>query len=241
MTRALAVTAVALVLWTVVVIAGGTTTLDDWAVNHVMPGVRFGSGSGLVTLTGLWRPFPLDAVWWDKILVACLYPASFLVSLLAVVTASAVVARRGRPLAAALWVGAWIGANALELVGKVALERPGITWIDAGRPTQMSSFDHSYPSGHSARGIVLAALVAYLYPRTGPVAAAWVVLMTAALVVAGDHTVSDVVGGALVGSLLVLAVHAISRMHQVDCRPTARARWRRSPPAVDAAGSDPRS
>jgi len=216
MTRALAVTTTVLVIFTVVVLTGGTTGIDDWALNHVMPGVRYGSGSGIVTIVGLWRPFPLDALWWGKVLDAYLYPASFFISMLIVLIACAVMARRGRRVAAVLWLGAWLGANALELFGKVALERPGVTWIDAGRPSHLSSFDNSYPSGHVARGLVVAAVVSYVYPRLGLVVAAWVVLVPAALVVAGDHTVSDVVGGALVGLLLVLGVQVIIRGIQLQ-------------------------
>lgn len=119
-------TTVALVLFTVVVLAGGTTGVDNWGLAHVMPGARYGSGSGIVTIVGLLRPFPVDALWWSKVLDAYLYPASFFVSILIIVVACAVIARRGQPVAAALWLAAWLGANALELLGKVAPRRATI-------------------------------------------------------------------------------------------------------------------
>src|SRR5207248_10559470 len=96
-----------------------------------------------------------------------------------------------------------------ELVGKAGLERPAVHWSNGIRPVHVVAFDHSYPSGHSARAVVLAALVAYTFPRLRRAAAAWVVLVPAGLVVAGDHTVSDVVGGTLLGLLLVLALRAM--------------------------------
>jgi membrane-associated phospholipid phosphatase len=112
---------------------------------------------------------------------------------------------------AIVWLGAWLGANVAELVGKLGLERPDVHWSNGPRPVHVLPFDHSYPSGHSARAVVLAALVAYAYPRARYAAAAWVVLVPVALVVAADHTVSDVVGGTLLGLLIVLLAHAIIR------------------------------
>jgi membrane-associated phospholipid phosphatase len=209
MARALLVTAAALAVCTVLVLTGALTGIDDWAIDHVMPALDPHSRAGIVSSSGLWRPFPLDAPWWYKLLDAYLYPASFLASATIVALACAVLLRRGRTLPALLWLGAWLGANGAELVGKVGIERPDVRWSNGPRPIHVVSFDHSFPSGHSARAVVLAALLAYAFPSVRFAAAAWVVLVPAVLVVAGDHTVSDVVGGTLLGLLLVLAVHAI--------------------------------
>ena len=211
MARALALTAAALAAFTALVLAGVLTGIDDWAIDHAMPALDPHSHAGIVSGSGLWRPFPLDAVWWDKLLDAYLYPASFLASAVLVTATCGLLARRGRQVAAVLWLGAWLGANAAEFVGKVGLARPDVRWSNGVHPIHVVSFDHSYPSGHSARGVVLAALVAYAFPRLRYAAAAWVVLVPVALVVAGDHTVSDVVGGTLLGLLLVLGVHAMMR------------------------------
>ncbi|HEY2219384.1 MAG TPA: phosphatase PAP2 family protein [Gaiellaceae bacterium] len=209
MARALALTGGALAVFTVLVVTGAMTGIDDWAIDHVMPGLDPHSHGGIVHSTGLWRPFDLDAVWWVKVLDAYLYPASFLVSALVVAALCAVLARRGAVVPAVVWLGAWLGANAAELVGKLGLGRPEVHWSNGIRPVHVAAFDHSYPSGHSARAVVLAALVAYVFPRVRYAAAAWVVLVPAALVVAGDHTVSDVVGGTLLGALIVLLAHAM--------------------------------
>jgi membrane-associated phospholipid phosphatase len=211
MARAIAITAAALAVLTVLVVSGALTGIDDWAIDHVMPALDPHSHGGIVHSTALWRPFPLDVAWWDKLLDTYLYPASFLVSALAVAALCTVLARRGAVVPAIVWVGAWLGANVAELVGKLGLERPDVHWSNGARPVHVLPFDHSYPSGHSARAVVLAALVACAYPRARYTAAAWVVLVPAALVVAGDHTVSDVVGGTLLGLLIVLVVHAIIR------------------------------
>jgi membrane-associated phospholipid phosphatase len=209
MARALVVTAAALVACTVLVLTGALTGIDDWAIDHVMPALDPHSHGGIVSGTGLWRPFPLDAAWWDKLLDLYLYPASFLVSAGIVVSTCAVLARRGDAIAAVLWLAAWLGANAAELVGKLGIARPDVHWSNGPRPIHVVPFDHSYPSGHSARAVVLAAVLAYAFPRLRFAAAAWVLLVPAALVVGGDHTVSDVVGGTLLGLLLVLAAQAM--------------------------------
>src|SRR5256885_1557032 len=187
MARALGVTAAALAACTVLVLTGALTGIDDWAIDHVMPALDPHSHAGIVSGSGLWRPFPLDAPWWDKLLDAYLYPASFLASAAVVVCTCAVLARRGRGLAALLWLAAWPGANAAELAGKVGLERPDVRWSNGPRPIHVISFDHSYPSGHSARAVVLAAALAYAFPRLRFAAAGWVVLVPGVLVVAGDH------------------------------------------------------
>jgi membrane-associated phospholipid phosphatase len=209
MARALAVVAAALAAFTALVLTGVLTGIDDWAIDHVMPGLEPHSDVSVVSSTSLWRPFPLHAAWWEKLLDIYLYPASFLVSGVLVVTCCALLARRGRPAPAVVWLAAWLGANAFELAGKAGLQRPDVRWSNAPRPVHVLSFDHSYPSGHTARAIVLAAVVAYAFPRLLFLAAAWFALVPVALVVAGDHTVSDVVGGMLLGLLLVLAGHAM--------------------------------
>jgi membrane-associated phospholipid phosphatase len=211
MARWIAITAGALAVFTVLVVTGAFTGIDDWAIDHVMPALDPYSHGGLVQSNGLWRPFPLDAVWWDKVLDVYLYPASFLVSALLVAALCVRLARREAVVAALVWLGAWLAANAAELVGKLGLERPDVHWSNGVRPVHVATFDQSYPSGHSARAVVLAALVAYVFPRARYAAAAWVVLVPAALVVAGDHTVSDVVGGTLLGLLIVLVAHAMIR------------------------------
>jgi membrane-associated phospholipid phosphatase len=211
MLRALAVVAAALAAFTGLVLAGSLTRIDDWAIDHVMPGLDPHSDVSIVSGTSLWRPFPLHAAWWEKLLDVYLYPASFLVSGAVAVACCALLVRRGSHIAAVVWLAAWLGANALELAGKTGLARPDVRWTNGPAPEHVRPFDHSYPSGHTARAVVLAALVAYVFPRVRLAVAAWVVLVPAALVVAGDHTVSDVIGGMLLGLLLVLGAHAMMR------------------------------
>src|SRR3954447_13856919 len=110
MARAVGVTAAALALCTVLVFTGALTGIDDWAIDHVMPALDPHSHGGIVSSSGLWRPFPLDAPWWDKLLDAYLYPASFLASAAVTGVACSVLLQRGWAVAALLWLGAWLGA-----------------------------------------------------------------------------------------------------------------------------------
>jgi membrane-associated phospholipid phosphatase len=211
MARVIAITAGALVAFTIVLMTGAMNGIDDWAIDHVMPAINPRAHAAVLNSTGLWRPFHLAAPWWDKSLDSYLYPASVLVSGLAVTVLCAVLVRRGSIVPALVWLGSWVGANTAEVVGKLGLERPHVYWSNGVHRIHVASFDHSYPSGHSARAVVLAGLVAYAYPRARYAAAAWVVFVPAVLVVAADHTVSDVVGGTLLGLLIVLLAHAIIR------------------------------
>ena len=212
MGRALAVTAVALAAFTGAVLAGAMNGIDDWGLDHVMPALDpYSEHGGLVAGSGLWRPFPLDASWWQKLLDAINYPASALVSATVVAVGCFVLLRRGKRWPALLWLGAWCSANALELLGKYFLTRPGVHWSSGDRRVHVLPYDSSYPSGHNTRAVVVAAVVAYVWPHLRRAAAGWLLLVPVTLVITAAHTISDVVGGMLLGLLLVLAAHAMIR------------------------------
>jgi membrane-associated phospholipid phosphatase len=212
MTRALAATVAALAALSALVAVGATTGLDDWGIDHVMPGLfPSAAGSRIVEMTGLWQVFPSNVAWWEKLLDVYEYPASALASTVIATTTCAVLLRRGRGLEALVWFGAWVAANAVELTGKYLLPRPEVHWSNGETRIHVGGFDNSYPSGHSARAMVLAALVAYTWPRLRLAAVLWVLLVPVALVASGAHTISDVVGGTLLGLALVLAAHVMIR------------------------------
>ncbi len=211
MRGALAATALAAAAWTALVRAGTTTGLDDWAISHVMPGLdpRHPGRDDAVALVGLWRPFPLGASWWMKLLDAYQYPASVLLSACLVALAGAALLRRGRRRAALAWAGAWVVANAVELAGKHGLARPPLHWTNGVERVRVEAFDHAYPSGHAARAVLVAALVATVWPRLRRPAAAWTALVPVSLVVSAAHAVSDAVGGLLLGMLLLVVVRSV--------------------------------
>jgi membrane-associated phospholipid phosphatase len=166
----------------VAVSAGAFTGLDQWAVNHLMPGAHFRGG----------QPSLLDALvplagthWSSGLSVAAAVvaaPASFLVAL-------ALTAWRSRPLAAMVVLG-----TAAETLCKHVLTRPELHH----GTTHIVAFDDSFPSGHSLRIVLVAAAFA------SPYAIAWAVAAIVLIQLAGWHTPTDIAGGVLL-ALLALA------------------------------------
>src|SRR5438477_7327430 len=163
------------------------------------------TGNTLVSSSGLWRPFPLDVTWWQKLLDLYNYPASILPSVLLVAVLGFVLLRRGARLAAAVWVSAWVVVNAAELASNHLLSRPALHWTNGVIRLHVEPFDNSYPSGHTVRSVVVAAFVASVFPRVRWPAAIWLLLVPVALVVSAPHVVTHLVGGLLLGALNVRA------------------------------------
>jgi membrane-associated phospholipid phosphatase len=190
----------------VLVASGGLTGIDGWAVRHAMPGLDPSEASlplvyGLAPLAGLFDETPIQVA-----VNVATAPAGVVLSGLIVTGAAIVLHRRGENTAALAWLGAWLAANAIEVLTKTVLERPGLS--HAG--VRVTDFDHSFPSGHAARGLLAAAVCALVWPRARALAALWAAFLLPALVVAGFHTPSDVAGGAVLASLLAAAAFAIS-------------------------------
>ena len=186
------------------VVAGSLTKLDQYAVDHWMAGFSPSPRESPLFSSGLYKPFGLGIPTWEKLLELWTWPASVAVSVLLLGVGAWLLARRGRPQAGLIWIGAWIAADVLEVVGKWVLDRPALYVDEHGVSVHVIGFDTSFPSGHSARGVVVAAFVAYLWPRLRWAAAAWILLTLPFLVVIAAHTPTDVAGGALVGALAVL-------------------------------------
>lgn len=76
--------------------------------------------------------------------------------------------------------------------------RPEGDWGGIYRATD----PHSFPSGHAARGVLLAILVTVMGPAwLAPILIVWAPLVAVARVAMGVHYLSDVVAGAVVGWL----------------------------------------
>ena len=193
MRRRLAVIPFALFVALAALVAAGVFHgLDQYAVDHWMPWLQAKSHP-LVAIGTLFVP---ETRWTLGGTLAALwtYPASVLPSAL---VAGYATWRLRDPRPAALWVV----ANAVELAGKLAVERPAL--YTHGR--HITGFDHSLPSGHTMRSLVVAWSLAALW-RRGRLAYAWALTVPFALVVTGDHTPTDVVAGALAFAGLALAL-----------------------------------
>jgi len=171
----------------VAVAAGAFTGLDQWAVNHLMPGATFTSEeSGLAeALIPLWGTHWDNA--WSVATNIVTLPASFLIAV-------ALCAWRSRILAVAVVAG-----TAVEALCKHLLTRPAL--YDGA--LHITGFDNSFPSGHTLRTVVVAALVAQ------PFGVAWAVASIVLLQLTGWHTPTDIVGGVLLGALALLGARAL--------------------------------
>jgi membrane-associated phospholipid phosphatase len=186
---------------------GALTSLDQYAVDHWMSHLEPGNTSAsfhVELYPKLGRPLQAFCNIWT-------YPAAPLVSSLIALGCCVVLVRRGRHRAALAWAGAWVLANAVEVVGKNAVTRPTLH----AQAFPLRSFDSSFPSGHALRALLLAALLASVWRRTALPLLAWVVVALPALVVNDEHTPTDVIGSALLASFVVLAVHSWLRTRPV--------------------------
>lgn len=131
-----------------------------------------------------------------------LAPADTLSAVIIVAAAGPLLYRRGRPRAAAAWIVALLAGLAVEGTGKLLVDQirfsPGSTILGV-------TLNGSYPSGHTIRSVILATMVATLWPRTRLWLIAWVALVTSLLELGGLHVPSDIAGGFLAGGALACA------------------------------------
>jgi membrane-associated phospholipid phosphatase len=194
---------VVLALLVALVHTGKLTRIDQFGDDHLMPTLDPGEPAR-GGHAGLWRPFAPGTNWWSKILALWTYPCSVLISGLVVAALGLVLWRLGRRYAALLPPAAWVVGNGVEVVGKHFISRPALYGLGDGIRLHVTNFDHSFPSGHMIRGVLIAGAVALAWPRPAPWIALWACLVGPVLVVQAAHTPSDVVGGALVGLIVVL-------------------------------------
>jgi membrane-associated phospholipid phosphatase len=171
----------------VLVAAGAFTGLDQWSVDHLMPGAAFSAREPSLRDALI----PLYATHWHRPYSVATnivtVPASFVVALV-------LTAWRSRALAVAL-----VAAVAVETLCKHVLDRPALH----DGALHIVGFDDSFPSGHTLRAVILAGAFA------SPWAAAWAVAAIVLLVVAGWHTPTDVAGGVLLGLLALAAARLL--------------------------------
>ena len=160
-----------------------------------MPGAHFGNAQTNL----LADVIPLYHVRWSSAWSVAVnvvtLPASAVISLVLVWLAS-------RALGLAL-----LAAVAVEVICKETLERPA---LHTGA-LHIVPFDSSFPSGHALRATLVAIAFASVRPRWRGVAASWLAASLALLLLAGWHTPSDLLGGALLGLLGAGAAGALRR------------------------------
>jgi membrane-associated phospholipid phosphatase len=176
------------------VASGALSGADNYAIHHWMPWARFGPHR-LVDLRSAFLPETRSTLG-GTLVGLWAYPASPFVSLLLVVLCAWVLNRRGHRRAALAALALWLVADAIELLGKLVITRPN---VDVG------GLRDSFPSGHTIRAFVIAAVVAWTWRRAGWIALLWALAVPFALVALGDHVPTDVVGGAVLAGCLISA------------------------------------
>ncbi|HEY8315577.1 MAG TPA: phosphatase PAP2 family protein [Gaiellaceae bacterium] len=176
------------------VAAGSFTRIDQWAVDHAMPGGSFHHTPGPL-INGL-VPL-LHAGWGTPYAIAAniiTLPASFLIAL-------AIVFACSRVLAAAL-----VAAVAVEVLCKEVLDRPALY----DHAFHISAFDSSFPSGHALRTMLVAGALAWKWPRARLAAAPWALVSVGLLELAGWHTPSDLAPGVVLAGLALLGARRLA-------------------------------
>jgi membrane-associated phospholipid phosphatase len=192
------------------VVGGSLTSIDRHALLHWMPWLDPSKPHGVLpSVEGLFVPFSLGTTWWEKLLGVATYPASVLISIALFGAGYTVLVRRGERVAARIWFAAWFVANALEVAAKVAIEKPALHREKDGISYHVRSFDHSFPSGHTVRAVLVAAVIGFVWTRFAWPAAIWALLVPLFLVVESAHVLSDVAGGLVLGLLVVLVTYAV--------------------------------
>ncbi len=159
---------------------GATNGIDQWAIDHAMPGAQFGAskpttGEALIPL--------LHVRWHGTVHVLAqivTLPAAFLPSLLVLLA-----------LRRYAWIVPWAAGTAIEGLCKLTLTRPALYH----HGVHLVAFDNSYPSGHTIRAVVLAAAI--------PAGRPWAVAAIVLLELGGFHVPTDIVGGLVLAALLL--------------------------------------
>ena len=162
------------------VATGATNGIDQWAIDHAMPGAHVGKSKPTTTEALI----PLLHVHWHgtvHVLAEIVtLPAAFLPSLVVLLA-----------LRRYAWIVPWAAGTAAEGLCKLTLTRPALYH----HGVHLVAFDNSYPSGHTIRAVVLAAAI--------PAARPWAVAAIVLLELGGFHVPTDIAGGLLLGALLL--------------------------------------
>ena len=206
-----------------IVALGVLDHFDQWAVDHLMPGVGPGPGSPSI-LSSVMPVFHPDRshthVGLSALTYAIVVAASALPSAIVVGVCLLVLWGRRRLVVAVALGAAFVVANLVELICKESILRDALYKHVDGAALHIGALDSSYPSGHATRAVLMAACVGACLPVLRWLLAAWIVAVAAMLVVGGWHTPSDVAGGLLLSTTLLLladvaAAKVVARRAQV--------------------------
>ena len=190
----------------VLMVAGAFTRLDQWSIDHLMASVDTSGDAYNAFTWSQFLPFGASAPLWSKVLAAITFPASAVGSGAVVLGCAIVLARRGLRHDGAALFGVWVVANVVEYTTKHELTRQALyATNDAGERIRVASFDNAFPSGHALRALLVAAALGIVWRRGARAVFVWAAVVPPFLVAIGAHTISDVVGGVVLGAAFIVA------------------------------------
>ncbi len=104
----------------------------------------------------------------------------------------------------------WSSMGIKALVGR---ERPSAHYPEP-KTLVPAPHDASFPSGHAATSFAAATLLAFAFPRLGPALFLLAAAVAFSRVYVGVHYPLDVIGGAVLGVLLAIALRRLVRVRQ---------------------------
>jgi membrane-associated phospholipid phosphatase len=208
--RRASILAAAFAVLTVLVAAHALRPVDRYAIDHLQPFSPehvAGTIAPALPQRALRPILAGDRSPAEAIAAIAFAPADSISALVLAGVAAAILLRRRRPWRVAVtWVGAVGVGLAVEGTGKLLV--PQIQFSPPST-TLGITLHNTYPSGHSMRAVIVAAMVTALWPRARSLAIAWVVYITAVLELGGLHVPSDIAGGLLVGGAIACVAVAL--------------------------------
>jgi membrane-associated phospholipid phosphatase len=227
---------------TAAVAADALRPVDRYAIHHLMP-FADDSVAGTIAPSEPWnaiRPILRGHRSVAQSAGALAFaPADTISALLLAAGATLLIRRRGRPWrAGAVWIAAVVAGLVVEVTGKIVIPQISYTYASVVFGVKISG---TFPSGHTTRSVIVAAMVVSLWPRVLPLALAWVVYVTSVLELGGLHVPSDIAGGFLIGGALAAAAitygrDAIRAESPVAALQSARRALAQAPRAADVQG-----
>jgi membrane-associated phospholipid phosphatase len=231
---AFGIAAAAFTVLAVLVEIGRLKSVDEYAVRNLMPG-------GLPTdsrIPVIGHPLQYHGHHFDASQLVRL-PANIVPATLVFLFICWLIWRRRDIPLLIVWAFIFGVGNAVVLIGKETIAAPTLTRIVGGEVEIVRDFFNSFPSGHTTRIVLFTGILIYLWPRLVWLLPLWAAAAIASLEIDHIHTPSDIAGGILLGTTLLLAAPLLLPfVEQIVARFLPRDRSSPEPPRGDPAGRD---